>query len=95
MGALLFHTHKMWTDVKTDKWKRTVFVEKDGEKCVDFCLETGIITPAFGRTPDYEDRFQKVRKTSKKFLTNAKRHDKISKLSSESESHRNTAKKRD
>ena len=71
-----------------------VFVEKDGEICVDFCLEAGIITPAFGRAPDFENRFEKVKENVKKFLTSEKRNDIISKLSSESESYRNTAKKR-
>jgi len=55
----------MWIDGKTHKRQGTVFVEKDGEKCVDFCLEAGIITPAFGRAPDLEDRFEKVKKLQK------------------------------
>ena len=50
MGVRFCYTHKMWTDVKTDKWLCMVFVEKDGENCVDFPLETDIITPAFERT---------------------------------------------
>ena len=49
LGRPSFYPHKMWTDVKTDKWKAAVFVEKDGENCVDFCVETDIITPAFER----------------------------------------------
>ena len=51
----------MWIAVKTDNWYRAAFVEKDGEICVDFCRETGIMIPAFERALDYEDRVEKVR----------------------------------
>jgi hypothetical protein len=40
---------------KTHKWYAMVFVEKDGEFYVDFCGETGIITPAFERAPGFEN----------------------------------------
>ena len=60
-------------------------MEKDGEICVDFCRETGIIIPAFERTLDFEDRAEKVQKNLKKFLTSSKRYDIISKLSSGSD----------
>ena len=61
MGRPRFCTHKMWIAVKTDNWYRAAFVEKDGEICVDFCRETGIMIPAFERELDYEDRVEKVR----------------------------------
>ena len=44
---------------KTHKWYAMVFVEKDGEFYVDFCGETGIITPAFERAPGFENLFEK------------------------------------
>ena len=43
-------------------------MEKDGEICVDFCRETGIMIPAFERTLDFEDRAEKVQKNLKKVL---------------------------
>ena len=58
----------MWIAVKTDNWNGTAFVEKDGEVCVDFCRETGIMIPAFERTLDFEDRAEKVQKNLKKVL---------------------------
>ena len=61
MGRPRFCTHKMWIAVKTDNWYRAAFVEKDGEICVVFCRETGIMIPAFERALDYEDRVEKVR----------------------------------
>ena len=71
MGRPCFYTHKMWTDVKTDKWNRTAFVEKDGDFCVDFWRETDIITPAFERTADFENRSGKAQKNLKKVLDKA------------------------
>lgn len=61
MGRPRFCIHKMWIAVKTDNWNGAAFVEKDGEICVDFCRETGIMIPAFERALDYEDRVEKVR----------------------------------
>ena len=80
MGRPRFCTHKMWIAVKTDNWNGTAFVEKDGEICVDFCRETGIMIPAFERTLDFEDRAEKVQKNLKKFLTNSRRCDIMNKL---------------
>ena len=62
----------MWIAVKTDNWYRAAFVEKDGEICVDFCRETGIMIPAFERTLDFEDRAEKVQKNLKKVLDKLK-----------------------
>ena len=62
----------MWIAVKTDNWYRAAFVEKDGEICVDFCRETGIMIPAFERTLDFEDRAEKVQKYLKKALDKLK-----------------------
>ena len=62
----------MWIAVKTDNWYRAAFVEKDGEICVDFCRETGIMIHAFERTLDFEDRAEKVQKNLKKVLDKLK-----------------------
>ncbi len=62
----------MWIAVKTDNWNGTAFVEKDGEICVDFCRETGIMIPAFERTLDFEDRAEKVQKNLKEALDKLK-----------------------
>ena len=62
----------MWIAVKTDNWNGTAFVEKDGEICVDFCRETGIMISAFERTLDFEDRAEKVQKNLKKVLDKLK-----------------------
>ena len=62
----------MWIAAKTDNWNGTAFVEKDGEICVDFCRETGIMIHAFERTLDFEDRAEKVQKNLKKVLDKLK-----------------------
>ena len=72
MGRPRFCTHKMWIAVKIDNWYRAAFVEKDGEICVDFCRESGIMIPAFERTLDFEDRAEKVQKNLKKALDKLK-----------------------
>ena len=62
----------MWMGGKKHKCQCAVFVEKDGEFYVDFCGETGIITPAFERTPDFENRFEKDQKNLKIVLDRLK-----------------------
>ena len=47
-------------------------MEKDGEICVDFWREVGIMIPAFERTLDFEDRAEKVQKNLKKVLDKLK-----------------------